>query len=37
VRLNGPVDHRWIRLQQIDDFPVPKANHKFIPKLMQLI
>ena len=35
VKLNGPVDHRWIQLQQIDDFPVPKANHKFIPKLMQ--
>jgi len=37
VKLKGPVDHRWIRLQQIDNFPVPKANHKFIPKLMQLI
>ncbi|MGD8260881.1 MAG: A/G-specific adenine glycosylase [Desulfobacterales bacterium] len=37
VKLNGPVDHRWIRLQQIDDFPVPKANHKFIPKLMQFV
>ncbi|UCH24043.1 MAG: A/G-specific adenine glycosylase [Deltaproteobacteria bacterium] len=33
VKLNGPVDHRWIRLNQIDKFPFPKANHKFIPYL----
>ena len=36
VRLNGPVAHRWIRLPEIHKFPVPKANHKFIPKLMKL-
>jgi A/G-specific adenine glycosylase len=28
VKLNGPVDYRWIRLKQIDEFPFPKANHK---------
>ncbi|MGD9301762.1 MAG: A/G-specific adenine glycosylase [Desulfobacterales bacterium] len=33
VTLNGPVDHRWITLQKIADFPFPKANHKFFPDL----
>ena len=35
VTLNGPVDHRWITLEQIDDYPFPKANHKFIPNLKE--
>jgi len=35
LKLNGPVDHRWIRLNQIDDYPLPKANHKFLAKLRQ--
>jgi A/G-specific adenine glycosylase len=34
VRLNGPVDHRWIKLDQLQDFPFPKANHKFLSPLM---
>ena len=29
VRLNGPVDFRWITLGEIDQYPFPKANHKF--------
>ncbi|MGD2270461.1 MAG: A/G-specific adenine glycosylase [Desulfobacterales bacterium] len=33
VKLNGPAAYRWIRLEQIDKFPFPKANHKFIPLL----
>ena len=33
VKLNGPVDFRWITLQDIDQYPFPKANHKFIPAL----
>ena len=33
VVLNGPVDHRWITLEQIDQYPFPRANHKFIPLL----
>jgi hypothetical protein len=24
------VDFRWITLQEIDQYPFPKANHKFI-------
>ena len=35
VRLRGPVDHRWINLKQIDDFPFPKANHKFFGELRE--
>ena len=30
IRLNGPVDFRWITLKEIDQYPFPKANHKFI-------
>jgi A/G-specific adenine glycosylase len=37
VRLNGPVDHRWIRLDQMEQFAFPKANHKFMPKLKAFI
>jgi A/G-specific adenine glycosylase len=33
VKLNGPVDHSWIRLNQLPDYPLPKANHKFIDRL----
>ena len=36
VKLNGPVDFRWITLQEIDQYPFPKANHKFIPALKTL-
>jgi A/G-specific adenine glycosylase len=35
IRLNGPVDFRWIRLDEIDDYPFPGANHKFIPLLKE--
>jgi A/G-specific adenine glycosylase len=33
VRLNGPIDHKWIRVEDIDQFPFPRANLKFIPLL----
>lgn len=33
VTLNGPVDYRWITYDEIDRYPFPKANHKFIPML----
>jgi len=35
VRLNGPADHRWITLDQLEDYPLPAANHKFIGKLRE--
>lgn len=33
VKLNGAVDYRWIRLNEIEKFPFPKATHKFVPML----
>ena len=35
VKLHGPVDYRWIRVDEIDSYPFPKANHKFIPLLKE--
>ena len=35
VALNEAVDHRWITIGQIDQFPFPRSNHKFIPLLTQ--
>jgi len=35
VALNGPVDYQWITMEQIDDYPFPRANHKFIPRLRE--
>ena len=36
VQLNGPIDYLWIKLQDIDRYPFPKANHKFIPLLKRM-
>jgi len=33
VVLNGPSDYRWVAADDLDAFPFPKANHKFIPLL----
>jgi A/G-specific adenine glycosylase len=33
VKLNGPDDFRWILVDEIDRYPFPAANHKFIPLL----
>jgi A/G-specific adenine glycosylase len=33
VRLNGPDDFRWILVDEIDRYPFPAGNHKFIPLL----
>ena len=30
VKLNGPIDFRWITQPEIERYPFPKANHKFI-------
>jgi len=37
VDLNGPVDFRWISPLEIDDYPFPGANLKFIPLLQQAL
>ena len=33
VVLNEAVDCRWITMDQIEQFPFPRSNHKFIPLL----
>jgi A/G-specific adenine glycosylase len=33
IRLADATDHRWIKLEQLDDYPFPKANHKFFKAL----
>ena len=35
VFLNDAVDYRWITVDQIDQFPFPRSNHKFFPLLTQ--
>ncbi len=35
VRLHGPVDHRWILLEETEHYAFPKANHKFLSALKQ--
>ena len=37
VVLKGPVDHRWITVEEVDRFPFPAANHKFIPLLKKQV
>jgi len=36
IRLNGPVAHRWVRIDEIDQFPFPKANLKFMPLIKKI-
>lgn len=31
VQLNGPAEFRWIKLADLDQFPVTGATHKFLP------
>jgi A/G-specific adenine glycosylase len=33
VILNGPIDHRWILLEEADAYPFPALNHKIFPHL----
>jgi A/G-specific adenine glycosylase len=35
VKLNGPVDFQWVRLEELKNYPFPKANNKFIPMLIE--
>ena len=30
VVLNGPVDYQWVSLDQISQYPLPKATHKMV-------
>ncbi len=33
IKLKGAVDYRWVTWTELDRYPFPKANHKFIPLL----
>ncbi len=35
IKLNGPINYRWISVEEIDNFPFHAANHKFIPLLKE--
>jgi len=37
VRLNGPVDFRWLALDEIITYPLPKTVHKFMPALRKAL
>lgn len=37
IRLNGPVDFKWIRPENITNYPFPGANHKFFPALFDAL
>ncbi|PIS28548.1 MAG: A/G-specific adenine glycosylase [Candidatus Marinimicrobia bacterium CG08_land_8_20_14_0_20_45_22] len=33
IQLNSAVDFRWVRISELDDFPFPGSNHKFMHDL----
>jgi A/G-specific adenine glycosylase len=37
VKLNGPTDYRWLKLDELDQYPFPRANRKFIPLLINTL
>ena len=37
ITLKGPVDFKWISFDEIEDYPFPKANHKFFQSLKDAI
>jgi A/G-specific adenine glycosylase len=37
IRLNGPIDYRWIDFDDIHKYPLHKANHKFLPRVREAL
>ena len=35
VRLSGPVDYRWILIDETNEYPFPAVNHKIFARLKQ--
>lgn len=35
IRLNGPVDFKWVTHSQLSKYAFPRANNKFIPLLLK--
>ena len=34
VALNGPIDAKWVNLTELKDYPLPRATHKILDKLI---
>ncbi|MDE0483697.1 MAG: A/G-specific adenine glycosylase [Candidatus Poribacteria bacterium] len=34
VVLNGPINSKWVKLTALQDYPLPRATHKFLDKLI---
>jgi A/G-specific adenine glycosylase len=30
IKLNGPIDYRWVNVSALANYPIPSANHKII-------
>ena len=37
VVLDGPVDYRWIRPEETDEYAFPRANHKFMAEVKRAL
>lgn len=37
VRLNGPIDYCWVRFDELNAYPLPRANHKVLPALGKVL
>lgn len=35
VVLNGPIDAKWVKLSELNDYPLPRATHKILHELIQ--
>ena len=35
INLKGPIDHKWVKLRELKNYPFPRANLKFIPLINQ--
>jgi len=36
IKLNGPVDYKWITPEETGNYPFPKANHKFMGRILKM-
>lgn len=35
IRLDGPIDHAWVRPSDLENYPFPRANLKFLPMIQK--
>jgi hypothetical protein len=36
IKKQGPADHKWVNLEELEKFPFHKSNQKIIPKLVSV-